>query len=31
VCALGLETLIHLAGKPDTSEMRPARGEAQGG
>jgi uncharacterized protein (TIGR00369 family) len=31
VCALGLQTLIHLAGKPDTPEMRSAGREAQGG
>jgi acyl-coenzyme A thioesterase PaaI-like protein len=31
VCALGLQTLIHLAGKPDTPEMRPSGREAQGG
>jgi uncharacterized protein (TIGR00369 family) len=31
VCALGLQTLIHLAGRPDTPEMRPAGREAQGG
>lgn len=31
VCALGLQTLIHLPGKPDTPEMRPAGREAQGG
>ena len=31
VCALGLQTLIHLAGKPDTAEMRPAIKGAQGG
>ena len=31
VCALGLQTLIHLAGKPDTPEMRPAGRAAQGG
>jgi uncharacterized protein (TIGR00369 family) len=31
VCALGLQTLIHLAGKPDTPDMRPAGREAQGG
>jgi len=31
VCALGLQTLIQLAGKPDTPEMRPAGGGVQGG
>jgi len=31
VCALGLQTLIHLAGKPDTPEMRPAGRGVQGG
>jgi len=31
VCALGLQTLIHLAGKPDTPEMRPAGRRVQGG
>jgi uncharacterized protein (TIGR00369 family) len=31
VCALGLQTLIHLAGKPDTPEMRAAARAAQGG
>ncbi len=31
VCAFGLQTLIHLAGKPDTPELRPAGRGVQGG
>jgi len=31
VCALGLQTLICLAGKPDTAAMRPAGRDAEGG
>ncbi|MFO1362168.1 MAG: PaaI family thioesterase [Burkholderiales bacterium] len=30
-CALGLQTLICLAGRPDTPAMRSAGGDAQGG